>query len=435
MRDMVGYTEPELMQMTVQDLHPQDTLEDGLAQFQAHAEGRTSRTVTIPCVRKDGVTIDVNINTAQAVIDGQPCLVGFFTNVTERATAARALEESEKRYRQLVESVNEGIVATDTKGRITFINTAATEIIGQSAEALLGSDFFGSTTRSQRNGFRRTFLDPHEPSEDLLVKFLREDQKLVYLRMQSSPILDDAGEHVGALVVINDITQRRQAEESLKAAHRRLMAAGERERRELAREMHDSLGQQAIAMRLAVEGLLSNSGSGREHQAGLESLSKSCQTLTEEIRAVCYGLYPAALEALGLYAAMKQLAEECNPAIATTVTCAQCLKELRAPADVEIALFRIAQEATTNAIRHSRGTELRIDLARQGGELILTVADNGIGFDVRHTETTGLGLRTIRERASAIEGSLTITSSQKGTQILARAPTVLEEPSGEAETP
>jgi len=196
------------------------------------------------------------------------------------------------------------------------------------------------------------------------------------------------------------------------------MFASERERRNLARSLHDSLGQQAIAMRLGIEALIPNAESDDGRRAAkLAELSRNCQLLTEEIRAVCYGLYPATLEALGLYAALEQLGKECRPAMATAVKCAKGLRELRAPGDVEIALFRIAQEAASNAMRHSEGTKLRIALQQDDHALTLTVADNGRGFDAHQAERTGLGLRTMRERANAVGGRLEVESGKGGTTI------------------
>ncbi len=421
----LGYTEQELLKMSIQDIHPTEDLAHGTAQFEAHATGKSKRAVVIPCLRQDGTRISVSINTARAVIDGHPCLVGFFTDVTERTRAERALKESEERYRQLVENLREGIAALDQDGQIVFVNEAFTEIVGDSEEMLLGSDFFGSTVPIQREEFRQAFLDPNAPRGYYEANFTRQDEQLVHLSIQGTPILDDQGNHIGALVVINDITKRREAEEerkraedSLKAAHRRLMFASERERRNLARSLHDSLGQQAIAMRLGIEALIPNAESDDGRRAAkLAELSRNCQLLTEEIRAVCYGLYPATLEALGLYAALEQLGKECRPAMATAVKCAKGLRELRAPGDVEIALFRIAQEAASNAMRHSEGTKLRIALQQDDHALTLTVADNGRGFDAHQAERTGLGLRTMRERANAVGGRLEVESGKGGTTI------------------
>ena len=415
---MLGHTTQEMLQMTVAGIHPPDQLDEIMAEFGTHIEGRKRRSEAIPCLRADGSMIFADITTAQALIDGRPCLMGFFTDVTERTRAERALHDSERRYRQLVENLTEGIAALDQEGRITFVNEAFVNIVGDTEEMLLGSDFFGSTVPMQKEQFRQAFLSANAPRGYYEANFQRRDEQVVNLSIQGSPILDDQDNQVGILVVINDITLRRQAEESLRAAHRRLMSASERERRDLARSLHDSLGQQAVAMRLGIEALVPGAADADERRAErLAQLSHNCRQLTGEIRAVCYGLYPATLEALGLHAALEQLGKECRPAMATKVKCDKGLRELRAPGDVEIALFRIAQEAASNAMRHSRGANLRIALKQPDHALVLTVSDNGGGFDIHQAERTGLGLRTMHERASAIGGRLEVESSTEGTTI------------------
>ncbi|HDZ20633.1 hypothetical protein LCGC14_0274380 [marine sediment metagenome] len=234
---------------------------------------------------------------------------------------------------------------------------------------------------------------------------------------------DADGKPTVMMGTVHDITELKMTEESLKAAHRRLMFAGERERRAVARELHDSLGQQTIGMHLAIESILAKAkASGGKYVEELGSLSKTCQMLANEIRAVCYGLYPPALEALGLCPALRQLGRESEHALTVEVTCAPCLEETRLSGDVEIALFRIGQEAIANALRHSQAKTLTIDIDREGDDVILTVADDGVGFDTQQAESSGLGLRTMHERADAVGGELQITSHPGQTRVTARVP-------------
>ncbi|MHC4563566.1 MAG: PAS domain S-box protein [Planctomycetota bacterium] len=433
LRDIYGLS-PEQIFHDVRDLvntvlHPDDR-EEVLARIQAIMGGqqRPPGHTEFRVVRPDGEVrwvVATHPVPRRTDVEGNPLvMMGTVLDITERKLVEQALRTSEKRYRQLVENLNEGIVAMDRDGRITFVNTALAEIIGDPAEFLTGRDFFGSTNDAQRDAFRQEFLDPQRPrATPYQVKFLRRDGKLVYLSMRSSPIIDDEGGHIGALAIISDITKRRQAEESLKAAHRRLMFASERERRSLARELHDSLGQQTVAMDLMIANLLSKAeATDASFAGGLSSISQTCKSLANEIRAVCHELYPPALETLGLYAAFRHLLETFLGLVDTDVTCEPRLTDLRLPADVEIAIFRIAQEAVGNALRHSQASLITIDLGRQDSDIILTVCDDGIGFDIHEAEATGLGLRTMHERAIAVGGDLEITSEPGQTRVTATVP-------------
>jgi len=540
--EMLGYTEQELVQMGIRDVHPPEGLDSVISSVQAQIRGDLALAPEVPCLRKDGSIFYADINSAEIVIDGQSCLVGFFTDVTERRQAEHAvkfqamlldqiddqvtatdlqgkityvnvaeardkgftkaeligqsvevfgedpdfgatqmeiveqtlrngrwegevvnytkdgerrilqvrtrlihdpqgrptalcgvstditdrkaaedaLRESEKRYRQLVEGLNEGIAATDRNGIITFVNRAFAEIIGDSAEALTGSDFFGSINNYQRDAFRQTFLYRSIGSPDYQVMLLRRDDKLLYLSVHGSPIMDDQGNHLGTLIVINDMTKRRQAEESLKAARRKLIYAGEQERHALARDLHDSLGQQAVAIHLAIEGLLTNARRVGDSSAdSLARLSHRCQSLTEDIRTTCHGLFPPTLEALGLCAALRQLMRDYENVINVTSDCSLFPKDACLEPDIEIALFRIAQEAITNVLRHGKAEHMELNLEMDGMDVVLTVSDDGVDFDVENIEA-GLGLLSMRERVNAVGGSLQISSHPGRTSVVAR---------------
>ncbi len=421
---MLGYSEGELLNMSVEDLHKPEDLPPLVAQFESAAIGTTKVSLGIPFVRKDGTVIFVDINTGTMLLDGRRSLVGLFTDVTERKATQDALRESEKRYRQLVESLSEGIVAMDRDGIITFVNSALERILDDRAEMLLGSDFFGSINTFQKEDFRHRFTDEDVGGQEFQLMYLRRDGKLVYLSIRGSAISDDEGNHVGTLAVINDITQRRMAEESLKAAHRQLMFAGEEERHALATDLHDSLGQQAVAMHLTIENLLGRARKADSaYAADLARLSHACQSLTEDIRTACHGLFPPALETLGLCAALRRLVSDCQSLINAKITCCpRCEENPRLTPDVEIALFRIAQEAINNVLRHGNAKDLELTMEMIDDDVIMTVANDGDGFDVEQAESSGLGLLTMRERANAVNGYLTVSSTPGRTTVVARVP-------------
>ncbi len=238
--------------------------------------------------------------------------------------------------------------------------------------------------------------------------------------VSATPMADADGHVVGSVHVARDITDRKRAEQQLAAAHRRLMMADEQERRAIASELHDSVGQQMIAMQFSLEEALTKAQTeGAALAEDLSSLSAFCRETTNEIRAVCHGLFPPTLEALGLCPALSQLSSETRGPLQVRTTCSADMHNFRMPADVEIALFRIAQESVTNALRHSKGTTITIELAWDPDleEAALTITDDGEGFDTAQAEANGLGLRTMRERANAIGGKLEIASHPRGTRV------------------
>ena len=110
-----------------------------LAEFEAQARGEKLLAADLPCQRKDGSLFYADVNAIMVTVDGRKCIVGFFTDVTERKQAAEALRESEEKYRQLVEKLQEGVWALDKDANMTFANPPMAEILGCTVSEMLGS--------------------------------------------------------------------------------------------------------------------------------------------------------------------------------------------------------------------------------------------------------------------------------------------------------
>jgi signal transduction histidine kinase len=236
-------------------------------------------------------------------------------------------------------------------------------------------------------------------------------------------------ERTAALETTNRILQqqmveRARAEEQLQAAHRRLMTESERQRRALAAELHESVSQDLIALKLALTNIMTSekaSISTAVADAINEAMS-TCATLARQVRNISHGLYPPALETLGLVASLRQTFRSYQAPPETSVISAPHLESQRFPADVEVALFRIAQEAVHNAVRHSGAGHITLTVDCEADDLRLVVADDGTGFDLEKAAGKGLGLVGMRERALAVHGDLQITSRPGETRVEVRIP-------------
>jgi len=218
--------------------------------------------------------------------------------------------------------------------------------------------------------------------------------------------------------VSQDISQRKRAEQAVRRARRRLAGAREAERKRVAGELHDSIGQGLIALQLALDA------------EGHGSFARQCTRLIQEVRHICHGLYPQTLESLGLVSALRRLGRQCEPAMRFRLHCPKSLLEARFGLDEEIALFRIAQEATSNAVRHSRASNIEFRLRHRNGRICLDIIDDGCGFDTAAQDAQqGMGQRMMRERAEAVDGSLEITSRPGRTRVRVSVPV---EPPGDA---
>jgi len=232
-------------------------------------------------------------------------------------------------------------------------------------------------------------------------------------------LLEDVGVQVGALV------QAVLANRELQRSRQHLVTAREEERRRLRRDLHDGLGPAlaTLAMRLeSVSDLI-----GRDPAAAAEltdTLSEQARAEILEVRRLVDGLRPPVLDQLGLVSALRQRAEEHRVPGAPggwmtwTVEAADDVEPL--PAAVEVASYRIALEAVTNALRHSGAEQCTVSLVREDGMLLLRVRDTGRGLAA--APPAGVGLTSMRERAEELGGSCTVTSDASGTLVEVRLP-------------
>jgi signal transduction histidine kinase len=233
--------------------------------------------------------------------------------------------------------------------------------------------------------------------------------------------------------------ERRRSAERLQSLSRRLLQIQESERRHIARELHDEIGQCLTALKIGLRSL-SASFPSSDAQRQIEENLGLVDLMLDTVRDLSLGLRPSLLDDLGLVAALGWLVDRHAKRQDVTVTFDAGSLDGRWPAEIENACFRIAQEALTNAMRHSRAKRVDLALRDHGGTLGLQVRDDGVGFDTEAAMNAAVrgesfGLLGMRERAELAGGTLEIVSSrEEGTRIAARFPlsSAVEEPAADA---
>ena len=237
----------------------------------------------------------------------------------------------------------------------------------------------------------------------------------------------DAGGHVARLRgTVQDITQRKLAEEELSSVNGRLIEAQESERARIARDLHDDIGQRLALLSISlsqVKGLLPAS-SGGEARSRLHALQKQTAEIIADVQALSHELHPPRLLHLGVVDAMRGFCEELAGQKSAEIDFRDENVLGSVPHDVSLCLFRVLQEALHNAVRHSRVRRFDVHLRGTGNTVDLTVRDEGVGFDVDAAKRgLGLGLTSMKERLKLVGGELLIESqSKRGTTVRARAP-------------
>jgi len=260
---------------------------------------------------------------------------------------------------------------------------------------------------------------------------VNKNGKRVNISLMISPVRDSFGRVVGASKIARDITIHRRAEqaetESLISA--RLLQVQDEERRRIARELHDGVGQLLAAVVVNISVVLRERSKLSPNVAQrVDESSELVKHVSDEIRTVSYLLHPPLLDEMGLRSALRWYVDgfaersridaklEIPPAFA------------RLPKEHELCLFRIAQECLTNVHRHSKGNAVRVILSDTGGNIVLQVQDNGRGLAeeklaaVAAGKTPGVGFRGMQERLRQLGGKLEIKSDQSGTIVTAMLP-------------
>ena len=207
--------------------------------------------------------------------------------------------------------------------------------------------------------------------------------------------------------------------QELQAARRRLVELREEERRRIRRDLHDGLGPALAGLTFTLDAVSNVTGSDLERAKELlGSATEQVQGMIVEIRRLIYGLRPPALDELGLLDSLRGLAaRQSSPATAVTVHSPEAVPPL--PAAVEVAVYRIVQEALTNVARHANARSCSVRLSVQPEALLIEIADDGQGLG---DQRTGVGLHAMQERAAELGGSCEITSGGAGTRVAARLP-------------
>jgi len=363
-------------------------------------------------------------------------VLGVCQDVTDRKLAEEEAKASEERFRTMVENVRDyAIYMLDPNGYITSWNLGAERIKGYHADQIIGKHyslfFLPEHTERGDPGLQLEFaaIQGRYESEGWSV---RKDGSRFWAHVIITPLLDESGKRRGFSRITHDITERRRAEEDLhsyadrlRVTSRRLVEVQEAERRLLAGELHDRVGQNLTALGLNLSIVASGlpAEDYPELAARLEESSLLVQGTVDAMRNVMAELRPHALDDYGLPAALRTLAASFSRRTGIQVAFQGDVPVTELPKPVDLAMFRIAQEALNNVAKHSNADHVEIAVKRVNGLATLSVRDNGVGFDPRRTGASnngaGWGLLIMRERAEAVGADFSLHAEpDAGVQVL-----------------
>lgn len=397
----------------------------------------------VSVTNNDDETLSAWRENAVTVVIGT-VLVSFFILVAaallaielrREASLNSALQEADDRYRLTIDSVMDAIVSVDQAQNIVMFNLAAEHMFGVSATDVIGrplTSLMPSPRREAHAGHVGAFMNSNVPSRGMGMQMeilgLRADGSEFPLESAISQTMINGKPQFTA--VLRDVTERQRKDADIRRVNSELrqlsislQSVREEERTRISRELHDELGQQLTGLKLELTWLSGRLRDGRQPEPGvLDGMREMLDSTIVSVRRISTELRPRILDDLDLEEAVCWQVGELTKRSNLQAVCNLPAAELVREDSLATALFRIVQEALTNVARHANADQLEVSFVRDGDELVLSVRDSGKGF-VHDHDGRGIGLVSMRERATAVDGKFTILSAPgQGTTIEVRIP-------------
>ncbi|MFC1925377.1 PAS domain S-box protein, partial [Chloroflexota bacterium] len=346
----------------------------------------------------------------------------------EHERAEEALRASENRYRSLFDSANDGMLVRDLEGNISMANNAMAQLTGYTIYELtkmnvaqfLSAESLGKTMESQRMRLEGKSEAKTERNE---LQMMRKNGEEMTIESVTSLLF--GGEQLPVIqAIVRDVSQQKQARKDLRDYARQAILAQEEERKRVARELHDETAQALASLGMDIDYLAKKRGQSRAELSNrLEELRDRTSDILRGIRSLSQAMRPPMLEEVGLLTALQGIANDLSSSQSIKTQFEVKGTSRRLSPDIELTLFRIAQEASTNIGKHSNATKCIFQLLFGPKKVQLRISDNGRGFEGGMTADDStfsgkLGLIGMRERAKLVGGFLTILSKPgKGTTV------------------
>jgi len=330
------------------------------------------------------------------------------------------LQGAEHAYRVLIESMNEGALTLTVDKTILYANQCFAKMVKCPLEQVTGGSFRRFISAEDRALLRPLVRRANKSGSKIQMLLKASDGSQMPVQISIRLLAKNGFKHAPVGLVVTDMTEARRNEEMLRALTHRVVQVQETERGRVALELHDDITQLLIAVLFRSQAL-ADKLSARDGPAKKEAmkLREMLGQAAKEVERISRNLRPSVLDQLGLVAVLRDTSTEFahRTGVPVKLACVQLIARL--PADTELALYRILQEALKNVEKHAHARQVTVHLTKQGAFVQLAITDDGIGFDHRaRRKGKGLGMLGMRERATYVGGTLKIKSARHaGTEI------------------
>lgn len=413
MCQIAGYEANELIGKSPRILQGFETNIEALERIRRDLKAGGNCNIELVNYRKDGTPYDVEIFITPLFDSGgkRTNFVSIQRDITQRKRVAEALRREHEFNTTIVNTAQVATLVLDTEGRIVQFNPYLEKITGWRFDEVRGRDWF------------ETFLPNVDPAtiqhlaEGKLAgnltmgnrnPILTKNRDRRYIEWYTSPLTDCCGRLIGLLCTGQDVTQRRELE-------RHIVDIANEERRRIGTDLHDGVGQELTGLSMFADSLaIALTRASRPEAKIAKKIKCGLQQALADVRTLSRGMNPVDIDAEGLMSALSELSGQIDdiPEIKCSFRCDKPV--LLRDNETATQLYRIAQEATSNAIRHAHPERIMISLERADQHVILRVTDNGSGITTNRSRLSGMGLRTMAYRARMIHGELDVHPIESG---------------------
>jgi PAS domain S-box-containing protein len=428
MREITG--QGDLENNSIYDLVDQDNLkllEDVMAQNRMHQVAQQELDIT----SRDRGLASVIMSSVPMVEDGHFAgAFAMFSDIT-------ALRETEKRFRKIFEDAAHGMSVVDMESNILDVNPAFLKMLGFNKQDVVGKSFKALLLPEDAGKNSRLFRELREGNRDSYsreTRYRHKDNRVVWGQVTVSLLRAAGGAPQHAIVMIADITQRKQAEEDIRTYQEQLQSLAselslteERERHRLATDLHDHIGQ-ALAVSKIKLGILQKSGISPDQAKPLSEVRELIEQMIQDTRSLTFELSLPVLYELGFESAVEWFAKHIRTQHGIRVEVQKDLVPIPMDDEIKVLLFRSVRELMINIVKHAQARNARVTIRREDDGINIEVEDDGVGIkdvprDSRLKSDSGFGLFSIRERLHYLGGRVQVESEEgRGTKITMMVP-------------
>ncbi len=430
---MLGVVSPEkLIGKSVMDFaHPeyQEIIKKRIGR--SLEQGKKAPLIEEKLVRPDGKVVYIETTATRITYRGEPAMLAVSRDITERKKMEEALRNSFRERYATLDAIGDVVFLANLEGTILRCNRATANLVGKTFSDIIGRRCWEVIHGNQKRveGCPLARMQKSQRRETVVLSMGKR-----YFNVSVDLLLDEVGGLVGGVHVIVDITDRKEAEKKIEAYQKRLRLltseltlAEERERRNLATQLHESIGQILAVCRIKL-GELEKVTKASNARSLAQEVGERVEEIICCVRSLTLRLGPPVLYQLGLEVALEWLAEHMQEQYGIDTKLKVGVETEPRDEELRIFLFRAVQELMINIARHAGADKAKISVLRENETVRICVEDRGAGFDPTILEAfshkdRGFGLFSIRERIKYFRGDLVIHSKpDEGTQVVLTVP-------------